>query len=73
MQKYIVDRIESGIAVCENDDGEMINIPFEKLPKGTKEGSIIIVDNNGIMKLDKDLEKKRKSELFNLQNTLFDE
>ncbi|MFY9198663.1 MAG: DUF3006 domain-containing protein [Acutalibacteraceae bacterium] len=72
MQKYIVDRIESGIAVCEKDDGEMINIPIEKLPVDTGEGSIIIVDNNGIMKLETKEEKARKSELFSLQNNLFD-
>ncbi|MGI6267552.1 MAG: DUF3006 domain-containing protein [Acutalibacteraceae bacterium] len=72
MQKYIVDRIESGVAVCEKDDGEMINISIEKLPVGTDEGSIIVVDNNGIMKLEINEEKARKSELFNLQNNLFD-
>ncbi len=39
--KYIIDRIENNIAVCETEDGEMVNIPLNKLPEGAAEGDIL--------------------------------
>lgn len=39
--RLIIDRIEGNIAVCENEQKEMINIPLPDLPKNCKEGTII--------------------------------
>jgi len=72
MQKLSVDRIELNFAVCEKDDGTMLDIPLVKLPRNVKEGSILLIDSSGKITLDEQAEKARKSELFNLQNSLFD-
>ncbi len=72
MQRLTVDRIEEDYAICEKDDGKMLNISLEKLPKDIKEGSIVIIDDDGKITLDKIAEKERKTELFNLQNSIFD-
>ena len=58
--KYAVDRIENGIAVCENlQTKEIKYYKIEELPKGIKDGSIIIWKENKFV-LDEDCEQKRK-------------
>ena len=37
--KYIIDRLEEGIAVCENELKKLISIPKDLLPDGLKEGA----------------------------------
>ncbi len=39
--KYIIDRIENNIAICETEEGKIIGIPVEKLPAGATEGDIL--------------------------------
>ena len=39
--KYSIDRIEENIAVCEGDDGSVLKLKLDELPKGTREGDII--------------------------------
>ncbi|MBR6619711.1 MAG: DUF3006 domain-containing protein [Clostridia bacterium] len=72
MKKLIVDRIEDGFAVCENENGEMIELDFFYLPYGAKEGSVL-VENNGLYELCPEEENERREKLFNLQESLFDE
>ncbi len=56
--KYIVDRIENHLAICEDESQNMIDIELSLLPKNIKEGSIIYY-SNGKYKIDKKEEKKR--------------
>ncbi|NCC86264.1 MAG: DUF3006 domain-containing protein [Clostridia bacterium] len=72
MQRLSIDRIESNFAVCEKDDGTMLNILLDELPSNVQEGNILLIDDKGKIKLDEQAEKARKSELLNLQNSLFD-
>lgn len=44
--KLIVDRFEGEYAVCENEDGTMIDIIRDKLPKETKEGDVLKVEGD---------------------------
>ena len=39
--KYIIDRLEEGIAVCENELKKLISIPTDLLPDGLKEGDVL--------------------------------
>lgn len=68
--RYIIDRIESGIAVCEDDNRNMSEIPLVKLPKGVKEGSVINYEN-GEYTVDKDTEAERRKKVQSLENELF--
>ena len=68
--KLSVDRIVEGIAVCENDEGEILKINLSQLPEGTGEGSVIVFES-GEYSLDKESEEERREELFDLQNMLF--
>lgn len=58
---YVVDRVEENIAICEDKSSkELVKIEVEKLPKGVKEGSIIVEKNNTFL-LDKTQEARKSS------------
>ena len=52
--RYVIDRIEEMIAVCETENREMIEIPLHALPFAAKEGTAfektgdcyILIDNS---------------------------
>lgn len=70
--KYIVDRIESDIAVCEDEKLSIVNIPLSVLPKGAKEGSVMLF-KDGAYSLSLKDEEERRNKLFNLMEDLFSE
>lgn len=62
--KWIIDRIEEGIAVCEVEN-EFINVPLSALPSGVKENDIIDLTINYAEK------EQRTEKIENLMNNLF--
>ena len=38
---YTVDRIEEGIVIFEDEDGEQIKVCLNQLPEGVREGDIL--------------------------------
>lgn len=71
MQKLIIDRFEGDFAVCECENGSMKDIEKSILPQDAKEGSVLIVDDNGQITCDKQTEEDRRKKLFDMQNKLF--
>ncbi len=68
---FSIDRFENGFAICENQqNGEILNIPINKLPENVKEGSIIIF-RDGKYILDIESTKNKQKEIKNLVNNLF--
>lgn len=68
---YIVDRIESGIAVLEDENMKHTEISINSLPENTKEGSVLVLNSNGAFTLDMAQTEKRKQKMLDLQNKLF--
>jgi len=68
--RYIIDRIEEGLAVCEHGDGSFAHIPVEALPEGAREGSVLVFAE-GIWALDLRTEQERRKRLFAKQEGLF--
>ena len=68
-----VDRIEGGFAVCETETGERLTLALSDLPDGVREGSVLKGDEAGSFVLDAEAEDKRRQELFDRQEDLFDE
>ncbi|HIZ16933.1 MAG TPA: DUF3006 domain-containing protein [Firmicutes bacterium] len=68
--RYIIDRIEGNIAVCEDEQRNMIDINLSVLPNGVKEGSVINYEN-GKYTADKKSEAERREKIRNLENELF--
>ena len=67
--RYIVDRIEGDLAVCERDDLEFFDIPLEKLPEGTKAGDCLVFD--GEWRIDSDETERRKARIEKKMRDLF--
>ncbi|AJA48767.1 hypothetical protein CPAST_c27000 [Clostridium pasteurianum DSM 525 = ATCC 6013] len=63
--KVIVDRFEGKYAVCEKEGNVMINIEKSQLPKGVKEGDVIIIESKNIY-IDLDETKYRRSKIKEL-------
>jgi hypothetical protein len=62
----VVDRIEGDLAVVETEWREMVNIPLQYLPKGTREGNVIDIT----FRLNPEKEKKRRKDIIKLQQEL---
>ncbi len=65
MKQLIIDRIESGIAVCEYEEGKSVHLPTELLPENVKEGSVLKI------RVDRSETKKRQKKARELQDKLF--
>ena len=64
--KYIVDRIEENIVICENQETKKIE-EFEKInfSEEIKDGDVVILENNKF-KIDRKETDKRKEEINDL-------
>lgn len=63
--KYSIDRIENDIAILENIDNNVIlEININDLPKGIKEGNILVKENDTFV-IDYKEESQRKNDLIN--------
>lgn len=69
--RYIIDRFEEGIAICENELKKMLPIPKEHLPQGAKEGDILTEDN-GTYSIDPEATKERRREMRKKLMDLFE-
>ena len=70
--KLIVDRFEGDYAVCEKEDGAMMNVEKDRLPKGTKEGDILILEGESIF-IDNNATLERKKYIEDLMEDMWDE
>lgn len=39
--KYTIDRISGNMAVCEDENGDLVKLMASELPRGVKEGDIL--------------------------------
>lgn len=58
--KYIIDRLEEGIAVCENELKKLISIPKGLLPDGLKEGDVLEEQEGRFLRDEQGTEARRK-------------
>lgn len=68
--KFIVDRITEGFAVLEAADLSHIEIEINKLPDGTKEGTVLLFDGENYT-VDADEEALRRQRILEKQRMLF--
>ncbi|MFA2567616.1 DUF3006 domain-containing protein [Bacillus wiedmannii] len=70
MQRGIIDRFEGALAVIEINN-ITIDVPRSKLPSNVKEGDILIIENDTYT-IDKNETDKRRCEIQNLIDKLFE-
>ena len=58
--KYIIDRFEGDMAVCEDEGMNHTDIHKSRLPEGIHEGDAFEIDGNGLITPVDDLERKRR-------------
>lgn len=71
MKYYCIDRIEGNFAVCENEDGRMVNFPLSLLPDGAKEGQWFSRDAQGRFALEEERTRAEKKKVRSLLDKLF--
>ncbi|WFR59595.1 DUF3006 domain-containing protein [Anaerocolumna sp. AGMB13025] len=69
--KAVIDRFEVDLAVIEYEDGTILELNKNSLPKGCKEGDCLLIDNGKII-LDIKETHSRKTDINHLMDDLFD-
>lgn len=70
-ERYCIDRIEGETAVCEHwPEGGYVEFKTEEIPAGIKEGDIF-VRRDGFYEIEEELTRKRREEMKNRMNRLF--
>ena len=69
--KYIIDRLEEGLAICETELRKRISVPVSHLPKGIKEGEVLR-EEEGRFSLDSEETDKRRREMKKKLMDLFE-
>lgn len=64
--KFVIDRFEGDYAIVELDDKTIAEIPRILIPKEAKEGDVLEI------RVDVEETKKRKNEINNLMDELFE-
>jgi hypothetical protein len=68
--RVVVDRIEGKYAVCEKEDRTMINIEKERLPRGVKDGDVLLIEGDTIT-IDRNSTDRRKQDAKKLMDDLW--
>jgi uncharacterized protein (AIM24 family) len=68
--KYIIDRFEGQYAVCEDEQGQMVNIEISKIPEAAVEGDVLVYTAAGY-EIDTEETGKRKNKINELAEELW--
>lgn len=71
MKTLIVDRFEGGFAICEEENKGMFGIEIGEMPKGAKEGDVIVIDDEGVISIDAAETQKRRERISKKTKNLF--
>jgi len=57
-----VDRIHGHIALCEDENRNIVEIPLQKLPRGVREGSVLrVLDGAYVLDAEEEAKRRRKN------------
>lgn len=68
---YSIDRFEGEFAVCEDEEGNFLDIPKALLPADVREGTVLN-EKNGRYTIDQAEEKRRRDLANQLQASLWE-
>lgn len=78
----IIDRFEGGFAICEEQaDGKpkkkkdihYYGIELNELPEGAKEGDVLVIGDDGALKIDAAATKARREKIRQLQEKVWED
>lgn len=70
IMKYIIDRFEGDFAICEDENGNIVDIKKDKIPREAAEGDVLIIEDENIMIALLETEE-RKKQIKTLADELF--
>ena len=77
----IIDRFEGGYAICEEmadkpkkkKDLHFYGIVLNELPEGAKEGDVLVIGDDGALKIDAAATKARREKIKQLQEKVWED
>ena len=67
----IIDRIENKIVICEDENGQTVELQIDMFVQPIQDGDIVIKNQEGLYEVDKEETEKRKKSIVNRFNSLF--
>lgn len=67
----MIDRIENEIVICEDENGQTVEISIDMFVQPICDGDIVIKNFDGLYETDKEETQKRKINIENRFNSLF--
>ena len=73
MRILVIDRFEGTYAICEDKDQKFFAIETNELPAGATEGTVLEIDDEGVIRKKKKKTAARRSKIKKLQDKLWKE
>lgn len=67
----IIDRIEGQIVICEDENGQTVELSLDMFIQPIQDGDIVIKNIEGLYETDKEETEKRKKNIEDRFNNLF--
>jgi len=67
----IIDRIENQIVICEDENGQTIELPIDNFIQPIQDGDVVIKNQEGLFETNNEETEKRKKNIENRFNSLF--
>ena len=73
MRILVIDRFEGTYAICEDKDQKFFAIETNELPAGATEGTVLEIDDEGVIRVNDKKTAARRSKIKKLQDKLWKE
>ena len=70
MRILVIDRFEGTYAICEDKDQKFFAIETNELPAGATEGTVLEIDDEGVIRVNEEKTAARRSKIKKLQDKL---
>ena len=70
MRTLIIDRVENGYAICE-ENKEFFGITVDEVPSGAKEGDVLEIRDDGTLLINKEKTAQRRDKIKGKTSKLF--
>lgn len=70
MKKMIIDRFDGVYAICEDKDKAFFAIDQTELPEGAKVGDVLMITDDGGLKIDTEETERRRRRMIEKQKKL---
>lgn len=62
MKQLVIDRLEGKYAICTDSDEKYFGIELGELPQGAQAGSVLVITEEGELRLDEEATRRRQQD-----------